>query len=416
MKPPNGVTEETLRRPEDRGTFDGKSGDGELAPAAFPAPRSAAGLMDEPEPEIEWLSEGLLPAGGNIVIAGYPKSYKTFFIQELAVSLTSMTPFLDRFPVDKEHNVGIIFTEDMAWRAARRTRRLCRAHGVNPRLVGERIHFWHRPPLQLTPAIVGGLAQRVKELEIDVLFLDHWSSVATGNWNDAADVTPQLNALSSVRDVAPDCTAALTLHARKTKDGDASRVTDVIRGSSAFAAWYDAGIVLARKDEQSPVAVRCELRDYPSPDSFTFTVEDEYPASEANGWRSSGYLKLTADDRSIEHIERDQRVEKVVPLVREFVAANDGCSKRALRQGVNTRGTDVDLAWKQLEQTGEGTDSAPPGGFKAAQLHLCVPVSHSVPDVGESQRVPVSLPRRGGQDAQTVAQNPTADVLTQGTT
>ena len=126
------------------------------------------------------------------MIAGYPKSFKTFFVQELAVSLASMTPFLDRFPVDKEHNVAIVFTEDMPWRAARRTRRLCRAHRVDPRLVGERIHFWHRPPLQLTPAIVRGLAQWVKDLEIDVLFLDAALTIMPGDeeehlWTDGLE-------------------------------------------------------------------------------------------------------------------------------------------------------------------------------------------------------------------------------------
>lgn len=73
-------------------------------------------------------------------------------------------------------------------------------------------------------------------------------------------------------------------------------------------------LVLARKDEQLPVAVRLELRDYPSPESFTFTVEDECSASESNGWRSSGYLRLTATLKSIEQIEGDSRIEGVLAL------------------------------------------------------------------------------------------------------
>ena len=101
--------------------------------------------------------------------------------------------------------------------------------------------------------------------------------------------------------------------------------------------------------------------------------------------------------------------------MRDFVATNDGCSKRALREGVKARGEDVDRAWKELVRAGEATEAASTGPFKAAKLSLCVPVSHGVPDAGESMRVPVSpTPVGGGQDAQTMTENPTADVLAQG--
>ena len=66
------------------------------------------------------------------MIAGYPKTYKTTFVQDLAVALASGRPFLDRFPVDCAHNVGIILMEGLLWQAARRTRRLSRGHGVRP--------------------------------------------------------------------------------------------------------------------------------------------------------------------------------------------------------------------------------------------------------------------------------------------
>jgi hypothetical protein len=380
-------------------------------PAAFPGPSTAAHLMDQPEPEVQWLARGLIPAGGNVLVAGYPKSYKTTFVEDLAVSLVSGSPFLEKFAVDETHNVGLILMEGIEWQTARRIRRLCNARRENPRELGERIHIWHRPPLKLTNTTVLGLASWVEKLSIDVVILDAWSYVAIGNSNDSDEVTPQLQAFSSIRDTVPDCTVVLVHHARKWKKDGGSRLTDEIRNSGAFGAWYDAGLVLARKDEHSPVTVRCEFRDYPSPEEFTFTVEDEDPANESNGWRSSGYLRLTATDKSIEQIERDARIEDVIPRVRDFVAANNECSKSALRDGVNARGTDVDRAWKHLVMTGEATDIAPTGPFKAAKLSLCVPVSHGVPDTSESQRVPVSLPRRGGPDTQTVTQNPTADVL-----
>jgi len=374
-------------------------------PGTFPGPSTAAHLMDQPDPEVEWLAEGFLPAGGNILVAGYPKTFKTTLLQDLAVSLASGSPFLDKFPVDGDHSVGLVLMEGLEWQAARRIRRLCLARGLDPREVGKRIHIWHRPPLVLNPTTVAGLAEWIKVLGIDVVMLDAWSYVARGNSDDADVVTPQLQAFSGIRDTVPGCTVVLAHHSRKTKEGGGGRLTDDIRNSSAFGAWYDAGVLLTRKDEQSPVGVRCELRDYPSPDAFAFTVEDEQPANEANGWRPSGYLRVTALDKSLAQLQRDKRVEEVIPLVRKFVRDNPDCGKRALRQGVKGRNVDVDRAWKALVQAGEGEEESHEGRFMAAKLRLCVPVSPGVPDAGESPRVPVSHPRRGGQDAQTVTRD-----------
>ena len=125
---------------------------------AFPAPLTATKLMDRPEPEIEWLAEGFLPASGNVLVAGYPKTFKTTLLQDLAVSLASGSPFLDKFPVDSAHHVGLVLMEGLQWQAARRIRRLCLSHGLDPREVGKRIHIWHRPPLVLNPTTVAGLA------------------------------------------------------------------------------------------------------------------------------------------------------------------------------------------------------------------------------------------------------------------
>ena len=96
--------------------------------------------------------------------------------------------------------------------------------------------------------------------------------------------------------------------------------------------------------------------------------------------QSSGYLRITASDKSVAQLERDKRVEEVIPLVREFVRNNPDCSKSGLRQGVKGRGVDVDGAWNALVHAGEGEEKSSEGPFKAAELRLCVPASHGVPD------------------------------------
>src|SRR5690606_34059873 len=104
----------------------------------------------------------------------------------------------------------------------------------------------------------------------------------------------------------PTITVGLTHHARKDqgqKDGG-TRLTDVIRNSGAFGAWYDTGLVLSRRDELSPVKVRAEHRDDAAPEPFGFVVRDQHPAGPENRFRSSGWLRLEVSDGTPEELER----------------------------------------------------------------------------------------------------------------
>lgn len=340
-------------------------------PRKLPAPLGVSEILAVEEPEEEWLAEGLLSAGGNILLAGYPKTFKTMWLLELGVALASATSFLGRFKVPERRRVGIVLMEDMAHRVRRRLSRLCWGRAVDLRSLEGWLHFWFRPPLRLNDTTAVELAEYAVELDLDVLWVDSWSYVASGDSNSADEVTPQLQRLSSARSKRPGLTVGLTHHARKERgDSDGSRLTDAIRNSGAFGAWYDAGLVLARKGETSPVTVRAELRDYAAPDAFAFVVEDEDPASPQNGHRSGGWLRLRALDGSPAVVEREAAWQKLLPAVREFLAAHDGCSKRQLRDGIQGENALIEAAFEWLVATGEACFESPEKKGKAGRCHL----------------------------------------------
>ena len=65
----------------------------------LPAPISITELRRVEEPTEEWLVVGLLLACANILLAAYPKSYKTMLLLDLAVALASGTYVLGRYDV-----------------------------------------------------------------------------------------------------------------------------------------------------------------------------------------------------------------------------------------------------------------------------------------------------------------------------
>lgn len=368
------------------------------------APTSITALIAAPEPTDHYIVDGLVPADGNLLLAAYPKSHKTNLVLGMSVSATTALPFLGRFSVSRRHRVGLVLMEDRAHRVRRRLRRLCEAHSIDLEDLNGYLHTWFRPILRLNdPRVMDDLRGYVERLDLDMLWIDSWAYVATGNSDDSDVVAPQLDALSRLRDDKPGLAVGLTHHARKTQgDTTGQRLTDVIRNSSHFSAWYDAGYVLSRTDETSPVTVRAELRDLPAPASFSFLVEDEHAGDPANGIAPSGWMRLRALDATPTTVARENAAAKLAPAVREYLAGHPGTSKNQMRTALGGRGTDVDAAFDMLVASGAARCDTPDRKGRAASCWLTSPSSSGlVPSSSgthsESKSEVRPTPIRGGR-------------------
>ena len=100
---------------------------------------------------------------------------------------------------------------------ARRIDRLVQSRGIQAGDLDDLISIWHRPPLKLSDdATMRDLGVQAKELELDLLIIDAWAYASTGSSNEDWTVTPQLDAISRLRDPCPELTTLLVHHARKT--------------------------------------------------------------------------------------------------------------------------------------------------------------------------------------------------------
>lgn len=351
--------------------------DGRAAGARLPAPISVREMIAAPEPDEPFIVEGFVPADANLLLAAYPKSHKTNLVLALAVGAAAQLPVLGRFAVPRRHRVGLVLMEDRSHRVRRRLRRLCEGAGIALEDLDGYLHTWFRPKLRLTDAgIMDQLRAHIERHDLDLLWIDSWAYVAVGNSNEDHVVSPQLDALTRLRDFKPGLAVGLTHHAKKTQGPNSgSRLTDIIRNSSHFSAWYDSGYVLERADETKPVTVRAEMRDLPAPASFTFTVEDEHPGQPEQGIAPSGWMRLRAMEGSPITINRNAAAAALVPAVREFLAAHPGTSKNKLREGIDKNALDVEAALEMLVAAGVARIDHPDGKGKAARCWPCVPTS-----------------------------------------
>lgn len=367
----------------------------------IPAPMSMRDLLAHEEPEEAWIFEGCMPLDANVLIAGYPKSHKTNFLLELGVAGASGSAFLGRFAATRSFRVGLILMEDRAHRIRRRLRRIADAHAVTLEDLDGQLFIWFRPPLRLGDATaMRDLGAWIDECQLDALFVDNWSLVSEGDSDKADQVTPQLDRITGLRE-GRALTVGLVHHARKgpKEAAGGERLTDMIRNSSAFGAWYDAGFGLIRDGEGSTVTVRTELRDVPT-ESFAFTVEDEVPASPESGPYPRGWLRLQATDGSPEAARREQAAAKFVPAVIDHLRQNPGCSKNALEGAIKGERQLIRDAFEHLCATGFARFEPPQTRGKSGRCYLTNQTSPSLavtsPAANSLDLADLAVPPRSG--------------------
>jgi hypothetical protein len=131
--------------------------------------------------------------------------------------------------------------------------------------------------------------------------------------------------------------------------------------------------------------VRAELRDHPSPEPFSFTVEDELPAGPDTGRTyPGGFLRLRAGSANLEAADRNAHAEKFKGEVAEWINLHPGCSKADLERNISGKRDHIRAALELLIEEGGARYDAPvgkgrPGGCFPTSGNLAPPRPNLAP-------------------------------------
>lgn len=216
-----------------------------------PAPDVAtlAELLARPV-EQRWRVDGLLPAGGRLLLSAQRKTGKTTAVGNLAASMLTGEAFLDRFPTTPIGGNVVVLNYEVtgetfaAWMAD--------IGMPADRLVA--VNLRGRRNLLADQTGRAELVDLIRERDGQVLVVDPFGRAFTGkSQNDAAEVTPWLVQLDEVAEAAGCAELVLTAHAGW--DGERTR------GSSALEDWPDAFVTLTRDPDTDARFLRAEGRD-----------------------------------------------------------------------------------------------------------------------------------------------------------
>jgi len=181
--------------------------------------------LAEMDLDVSFAVEGLLVDKEGLFIGGREKSFKTGIAADLALSLTSGAPFLDRFNVLGERKKVAFFTAEIGLRAAKGLfSRICRAKGIAVETVSDIDIIDTLPSFQLDPknpkrsidpAAINGLMQYFKDALPNVAVFDPlylaMTGASVGDMYAIGGVLNNMNKICRLFDIWP----VFCHHARK---------------------------------------------------------------------------------------------------------------------------------------------------------------------------------------------------------
>jgi RecA-family ATPase len=244
-------------------------------------------VSDIPEPEgSEWLVTDLWSASAVGIIGGEPKSCKTWLGLDIAISVASGTPCLDRFEVPQPGPVLIYLGEDSLWALKQRLTSIAQHRGLQL----EELPLYTLPTSRLQLASPIGryrkqqpeesdqekLWAKVRELNPKLVLLDPLVRMSQADENSANELNEVLDYLRALQREF-HTSVVLTHHARKARpESGKQRGTD-LRGSSNLYSWVDS-LIFINKDENddSSLTASVEHRSARSIEEFRLNlVEDD---------------------------------------------------------------------------------------------------------------------------------------------
>lgn len=280
-----------LDLPRLRGVFAPGNGDRicnveNLEPAAgLPPIVDAAAFLAEkiiPPPE---LVQGIVHQGSKVVLGGGSKTFKTWSLLDLAVSVSAGVPWLG-YDTAKGKSCYVNLEIQPGFFQSR-IAAVAREKGIT--LAPGQLEVWNlrghaASYLTLIPQIV----ERVKDNAYSLIVLDPIYKLYGGaNENAANEVALLLNAIESL---AVTSNAAVAFGAHYSKGNQSSKESiDRISGSGVFARDPDSILGFTRHEEDSAFTVEATLRNFTPIEPFV--VRWEYPLMRRDGSLDPAKLK-----------------------------------------------------------------------------------------------------------------------------
>jgi len=240
---------------------------------------------------VSWLVSDWLPDKSITFLVSPPESYKTWILLDLAVSISTGTPFLGSYEVYQTGPTIIIQQEDSHSGLTDRLALIMEQKlKMNTELEGD---VWQIPtmpdiPIYIHPdrqlrfgnkKVIEELERQIEIIKPKVIMIDPLYSTTDSTDNYMADLANRMMVLKTWRDKY-GCSFVIAHHSKKNLDPDSTAREDSW-GSQFLNAFLEAGWQIRRNPKlaQNEVVVRrhSKVMGNQKPISLTFDISTVYP-------------------------------------------------------------------------------------------------------------------------------------------
>lgn len=308
-----------------------------MSQAAAQLPTARVVDLDQSDQTTPWLVRSLWSDQAVGFIGGAPKACKSWFGLDLAVSVASNTPCLDRFCVEQPGPTLVYLAEDSLQQVRRRIAGICQHRRVD--LHSLDLHVVTSPTLRLdTHDDQRRLDATLAALRPRLVLLDPLVRLHQIDENSAAEVSALLSLLRGLQRAHQTAIAVVHHMSKRSR----AQLGQALRGSTDLHAWSDSAAYLVRQRDR--LVLTLEHRSAPAPDPFSVELVGD-DATGAHLEVHFGDEPNAADDDTPERPLGD--------LVRRCLADSaQPQSRAALRRSLHVNNQRLGDALLRLEQDG----------------------------------------------------------------
>ncbi len=294
-----------------------------------------------PEPEgPQWLVTDLWAVDAVGIIGGEPKSYKTWLGLDLALSVASGTPCLDKFEVPVSGPVLIYLAEDTLWSLKQRLASIAQHRGLQLEdlplytLTASRLQLatsGRYQTQQLEESDQKKLRAKIQKLKPKLVLLDPLVRISQADENSANEMNELLGYVRDLQRRFHTC-VALTHHMRKPRSDSDRQGGNDLRGSSNLYSWGDS-LIFVNKCGEKRVTVSVEHRNNQAPDNFDLVITEPEEGMRLKLVEAPSVRKLKTPlrDRILEYLGSHKEPLNVHDL-RERIGGSNDSLRAALKK------------------------------------------------------------------------------------
>lgn len=207
----------------------------------------AVDLLTANFPATSWLVQGLVTTEAVCVVAGEPKSTKSWSAIEIALAVATNTPAFGEFATGPAQSVAMFLPEDSAKSVRNRLRALAAARALLPENALARLHVSCRQPMDLQDD--AQLARLIASCRVlpsmpALVVLDPMRDLHGADEDSSKDMADVLGRLRAVRDIIGASVMFVHHSAKVSADVSKRRRGQKMRGSGAIHGAIDCGLYI----------------------------------------------------------------------------------------------------------------------------------------------------------------------------